>query len=81
MENFATQVRKHRRTIDRLEKDNALLAKKAESAGKVGIAKQFEEANLRSDLETLAQFVDSLPDELKKQFKVQNINIDKEASL
>ena len=81
MENFETQARKHKRTIDRLEKDNELLAKKAEAAGKVGIARQLEEANLRSDLETLRQFVDSLPDELKKQAKVQNINIDKEASL
>ena len=81
MENFETQARKHKRTIDRLEKDNELLAKKAEAAGKVGIARQLEEANLRSDLENLRQFVDSLPDELKKQVRVQNINIDKEASL
>ena len=76
MERFETQVRKYKREIDQLEKQNAALTKKAAANGKVGIAKQMEEAKLRSDYDDLRRFVDSLPDDIKRQARAQQRNKD-----
>jgi len=70
MENFETQVKKHRREIDRLEKDNAALAKKAAVGEKQSFSKQLETAQLQADYHNLRRFVDSLPDEVKRQAKL-----------
>jgi len=67
MESFETQLKKYKRTIDRLASENAVLEKKAESADKISIARQLAEAKLHSEYENLRQFVDSLPDEIKRQ--------------
>ena len=67
MERFETQVRKYKREIDYLEKENAVLSKKAEAGEKVSINRQLEQNKLRSDYDSLLQFVNSLPDEIKQQ--------------
>ena len=71
MEHFETQVRKYKREIDSLEKDNAVFTKKVEAGEKVSINRQFEEGKLRSDYDNLLRFVDSLPDEIKQQARSQ----------
>jgi len=70
MENFETQVKKYRREIDYLEKENAALAKKAEAGEKVKINKQMETAQLQIEYRDLRQFVDSLPEEIKRQVQL-----------
>ncbi len=67
MERFETQVKKYKKEIDTLEKQNAILAKKAEAGEKVSINRQLEENKLRSDYQNLRRCVDSLPDEIKRQ--------------
>ena len=71
MERFEAQVRKYKKEIDCLEKENAVLAKKAEAGEKASIKRQFEESKLRGDYHNLQRFVDSLPDEIKRQARLQ----------
>ncbi|MCL1976287.1 MAG: plasmid recombination protein, partial [Firmicutes bacterium] len=71
MERFETQVRKYKREIDYLEKENTALAKKAASNEKDSIGRQMETAKLQADYHNLRQFVDSLPDEIKRQARTQ----------
>ena len=71
MESFETQLKKYKRTIDRLATENTALAKKAEAGEKVSVARQLAEAKLHSDYDNLQQFVDSLPDEIKRQVQHQ----------
>ena len=73
MESFATQVKKYRREIDQLERENAALAKRAAAGEKTSVSKQLEQNKLRSDYEKLRSFVDSLPDEIKKPVQTQQI--------
>lgn len=70
MERFEAQVRKYKKEIDYLEKENATLAEKADAVEKVGFKRQFEESKLRSDYMDLQRFVDSLPDEIKHQVRL-----------
>ena len=72
MERFESQVRKYKREIDHLEKENAILAKKAEAGEKAGINRQLEEIKLRRDYDNLRRFVDSLPEEIKRQGRTSN---------
>jgi len=74
MESFEAQVRKYRREIDTLEKETAVLARKVEDGKKASIGKQLEDAKLRSDYHNLRRFVDSLPDEVKRQARLPNRN-------
>lgn len=67
IERFETQIRKYKREIDQLEKENAVLAKKAAAGEKSSISKQLEDTKLRSDYLNLRRFVDSLPDDIKRQ--------------
>ena len=67
MENFETQVRKYKRAIDSLEKENAELAKRAEAGEKVSIGRELSQNKLRSDYNELRRFIDSLPEEIKRQ--------------
>ena len=67
MEKFETQVRKYRREIDHLAKSNAVLAKKAAAGEKESFSKQLETAQLQADYHNLSRFVDSLPEEVKRQ--------------
>ena len=69
MEKFETQVRKYRREIDYLEKENAALAKRAASNEKASIGRQMETAKLQIEYRNLRQFVDSLPDEIRRQVR------------
>jgi len=70
MEKFETQVRKYRREIGRLEQSNAALAKKAAAGEKESFSKQLETAQLQADYHNLQQFVDSLPEEVKRQARI-----------
>ena len=70
MERFETQVRKYKREIDYLEKENASLAKKAASNEKDSIGRQMETAKLHIEHQNLRRFVDSLPDEIKRQARL-----------
>jgi len=67
MERFETQVKKYKREIDSLEKENADLAKRAEAGEKVSISRELSQNKLRSDYNDLRRFVDSLPEEIKRQ--------------
>jgi len=67
MESFESQVKKYKREIDSLEKENIMLTKKAEKGENVSMAKQLNQNKLRSDYTELRRFVDSLPDEIKQQ--------------
>jgi len=71
MERFETQVRKYKREIDYLEKENVALAKKATANEKDSIGRQMETAKLQADYHNLRQFVNSLPDEIKRQARTQ----------
>ena len=70
MENFETQVKKHKREITRLEKDNAALAEKAKAGEQAGIRRTMAQNQLQIDYENLCRFVDSLPEEIKQQAKL-----------
>jgi len=70
MEKFETQVRKYKGEINRLEKSNAALAKKAAAGEKESFSKQLETATLRADYHNLRRFVDSLPEQVKRQAKL-----------
>jgi len=70
MENFEAQVKKYRREIDNLEKENAALSKRAEAGEKVSISRELTQNKLRSDYEELRRFVDSLPEEVKQQARL-----------
>jgi len=76
MENFESQVRKYRSEIGHLEKENAVLAKKAAAGEKTSIIKQLDENKLRSDYQQLRRFVDSLPEEIKRQARLPQKNQD-----
>jgi len=67
MERFESQVRKYKREIDYLGKENAALAQKAALNEKDSIGKQMETARLQIEHRNLREFVDSLPDEIKRQ--------------
>jgi len=71
MEKFESQVRKYKREIDSLEKENAALAKKAEAGEKVSISRQLEQNKLRSNYDELRRFVDRLPEDIKRQVRQQ----------
>ena len=77
MERFETQVRKYKKEIDYLEKENAVLAKKAEAGEKTSINRQLGENKLRSDYQNLRRFVDSLPEEIKQQARLPLIGQDR----
>ena len=63
------QVKKYKREIDYLEKENAALAKKAAANEKDSIGRQMETARLQIEHRNLRAFVDSLPDEIKRQVR------------
>jgi len=65
MESFETQVRKYKRELDRLTKENTALYKKANE--KTGLDDKMEMAKLRGEIKQLQDFYDNLPDEYKRQ--------------
>jgi hypothetical protein len=67
MESFETQIRKYKRELDRLEKDNAALSEKAKAGEQSSIKRQMNHAQLQSDHDNLLRFIESLPDEIKQQ--------------
>ena len=67
MERFESLIRKYKREIDYLGKENAALAQKAALNEKDSIGKQMETARLQIEHRNLREFVDSLPDEIKRQ--------------
>ena len=70
MERFESQIRKYKREIDYLEKENVALAKKAAENEKDSIGRQMETAKLQIEHRNLLAFVDSLPDEIKQQARI-----------
>lgn len=73
MERFETQVKKYRREIDRLEKENAGLEKKLE-AEKPSVKEQLEAGKIQTEYRRLKRFVDLLPEEVKRQAKTAQKN-------
>jgi len=71
MESFETQVKKYKREIASLEKENAALTKRAEAGEKVSIGRQLEQNKILSEYNELLRFVDSLPDDIKRQVRAQ----------
>jgi len=78
MEKFETQVRKYRREINQLEKDNAVLAKRAEAGEKVSINRELAVGQLKADYQNLQRFVDSLPEEIQRQANMPQRKINHE---
>jgi len=70
MKDFEAALKKCRFSISQLEKENAALAKKA-AEEKERFAKQLEGAKLQADYYNLRRFVDSLPEEVKRQARTQ----------
>jgi len=70
MENFETQMRKYKREIDRLLLENADLTKQVED-GRPRMAERMELFKLRDEIGELRQFCDSIPDDIKQQYKPQ----------
>jgi len=78
MEDFEKQVRKYKREITalengnaQLEKENIALEKKAEASENARKGKMLATAQLQADYYNLKRFVDSLPDEVKRQAQPQ----------
>jgi len=69
MENFAANLKKYKREFEQLEKSNVALAKKAQEGEKSSISRELNHTKLQSDYDSLRRFVDSLPDEIKRQAK------------
>ena len=69
MENFAANLKKYKREFEQLEKSNVALAKKAQEGEKSSIFRELTRSKLQSDYDNLRRFVDSLPDEIKRQAK------------
>ena len=66
MEGFETRLRRYKREFERQEKENAVLIKKLDDA-KPRMAEQLERGKLLSEVNELRRFVDSLPEEVKRQ--------------
>jgi len=78
IEDFERRVRKYRREIKSLETDNADLEMKTQSlekqvaaSKKTSMSKQLATAQLQADYNDLRRFVDSLPEEIKRQVQKQ----------
>jgi len=78
MEKFETQVKKYRHEINQLEKENATLAKRAEAGEKVSINRELAVGQLKSDYQNLQRFVESLPEEVKRQANIPQRKISQE---
>ena len=65
MENFETQIRRYEREFERQEKENAALAKKAETK----MSDKMETAKLRGEIQQLRRFYETLPDEYRQQLQ------------
>ena len=69
MEDFETMVRKCQKTIDSLTERNRDLAEKAAEARNGKIKTELEIGTLQSNLRQLQRFVDSIPDDMKRQIR------------
>lgn len=67
MESFETQVRKYGREIERLEKENAALGRKANE--KTSVKEQMTVASLQGQLQQLHRELDAIPAEYRQQFQ------------
>lgn len=83
MEKFEGQLRKYQKSIDLLEKENAQLAEKAKAGNENKIKTQLEIGKLQSEVMELRRFMDSIPNDLRKEIQAmqkqqsQNWRIDK----
>ena len=68
MEALETQVRKYKREIDTLGKENTSLEKKLDDA-KPSVVAQLEAGKLQQELQFLRQFYNSTPDEYKAAYR------------
>ena len=66
MEDFEKQVRKYKREIAQLEKDNVELEKQAAASENARKSKFLTTAQLQADHYNLKRFVDSLPEEVRQ---------------
>jgi len=55
MESFETYVKKYRREIDSLDKENAALTKRAEAGGKISIGRQLEQNKILREKKNLSR--------------------------
>lgn len=69
MEKFEGQLRKYQKSIDLLEKENVQLAKKAKAGSENKIKTQLEIGKLQSEAIELRRFMDSIPDDLRKEIQ------------
>lgn len=69
MEKFEGQLRKYQKSIDLLEKENAQLAEKAKAGNENKIKTQLEIGKLQSEVMELRRFMDSIPDDLRKELQ------------
>jgi len=69
MEGFETRIRRYKREFKRQERVNAELTKKLDAA-KPSIMDRLESGKLLSEVQELRRFVDSLPEEVKRQARL-----------
>ena len=70
MEKFEGQLRKYQKSIDLLEKENAELAQKAKAGDANKIKTQLEIGKLQSEVMELRRFIDSIPNDLRKEIQI-----------
>ena len=70
MEKFEGQLRKYQKSIDLLEKENADLAEKTKDGSGNRIKTQLEIGKLQSEVTELRRFMDSIPNDLRKELQV-----------
>lgn len=71
MENLETQLRKYKREIVTLEKENTTLEKKID-ASKPSIVNQMEQGKLHQEVQFLRQFYAATPEEYKEAYRAAN---------
>lgn len=69
MEDFESVLKKYKTGFTRLEKENAVLAKRAKAGDEKKIKTQLERGKLESELRELRRIVDAIPEDLKRQIQ------------
>jgi hypothetical protein len=71
MENFETVLKKYRAGLSRLEQENAALAREAKAGNENKLHEQLEQNKLEIEVRELHRIVDTIPDDMKRQLRVQ----------
>ena len=68
MEDFETKVRRYKKEFERLENENADLAKKV-NAAKPKIGDRISNGNLLNEVQSLRKFYDAVPEDIRREIE------------